>query len=63
MEPTPRIPSSDDADPDVQSSPAGLSEELEREADERNVEVGPDADDTDDTDTDRRVDDRDDSVD
>ncbi|HSJ91233.1 MAG TPA: hypothetical protein VK917_04145 [Ilumatobacter sp.] len=56
MEPTPRIPSSDEADPDVQSSPAGLSEELEREADERNVEVGPDADD-------RHGDDSDDPVD
>lgn len=43
MEPTPHIPSSDDADPDVQSTPGGLAEELEREAEERDVEVGPDA--------------------
>jgi hypothetical protein len=50
MEPTPHIPSSDDADPDVQSTPGGLAEELEREAEERNVEVGEDADDADDAD-------------
>lgn len=43
MEPTPHIPSSDDADPDVQSTPGGLAEELEREAEERDVEVGRDA--------------------
>jgi hypothetical protein len=43
MEPTPRIPSSDEADPDVQSSPAGLSEELEHEAEELDAEIGPDA--------------------
>ena len=50
MEPTPHIPSSDDADPDIQSTPAGLAEELEREAEERNAKVGPEAADTDDAD-------------
>lgn len=47
MEPTPRIPSSDEADPNVQSSPGGLSEELEEEAEERDAEVGPEAGDDD----------------
>lgn len=42
-DPTPHIPSSDDADPDVQATPGGLAEELEREAEEREAEVGPDA--------------------
>jgi len=41
-DPTPHIPSSDDADPDVQSTPGGLAEELEHEAEERNAEVPPD---------------------
>ena len=53
MESTPHIPSSDDADTDVQSTPAGLAEELEREAEERNVKIAPDADD-DDNPSDRR---------
>jgi hypothetical protein len=44
MQSDPKIPSSDDADPDVQSSPAGLSEELEAEMDEQDAEVGPEAD-------------------
>lgn len=42
-DPTPHIPSSDDADPDIQSTPGGLAEELEREAEERDAEAGPDA--------------------
>lgn len=42
-DPTPHIPSSDDADPDVQSTPAGLAEELEHEIEETGAEVGPDA--------------------
>lgn len=41
-DPTPHIPSSDDADTDVQSTPGGLAEELEREADERHAEVPTD---------------------
>ena len=45
MQPDPEIPSTEDADPDVQSSPAGLSQELEEEMDEQGAEVGPDADD------------------
>ena len=45
MQPDPKIPSSEDADPDVQSSPAGLSQELEEEMDDQGAEVGPDADD------------------
>lgn len=45
MQPDPEIPSTEDADPDVQSSPAGLSQELEKEMDEQGAEVGPDADD------------------
>ena len=43
MEPTPRIPSSDDPDPEVQSTPGGLTQELEKEVEERDAEVGPDA--------------------
>ena len=39
----PEIPSTEDADPDVQSSPAGLSQELEEELDEQGAEVGEDA--------------------
>lgn len=42
MEPTPQIPSSDEADPEIQSTPGGLVEELEREAEESGAEVGPD---------------------
>ena len=49
-DPTPHIPSSDDADTDVQSTPGGLADELEDEAEERNAKVGPEATDTD-TDT------------
>lgn len=45
MEPEPHIPSSDDADTDIQSTPAGLAEELEEEIAERDAEVGTDADD------------------
>lgn len=40
---TPHIPESDDADTDVQSTPGGLAEELEHEAEERHAEVSPDA--------------------
>lgn len=43
MEPTPHIPSSDDADPDVKSTPGGLAEELEKEVEETGAEVGADA--------------------
>lgn len=39
---TPHIPASDDADTDVQSTPGGLAEELEREADERDAEIPAD---------------------
>jgi len=46
----PEIPSTEDADPEVQSSPAGLSQELEEMAEETDAEVGEDADDSDDTD-------------
>ena len=42
----PELPSTDDADPEVQSSPAGLSQELEEMAEETDAEVGEDADDT-----------------
>lgn len=49
---TPQIPSSDDADPDVQSSPGGLADELEEEAEERDAVVGPDAADAADANTD-----------
>ena len=34
----PHIPSSDDADTDVQSTPGGLADELEQEANERDAE-------------------------
>ncbi len=44
MQSDPKIPSTTDDDPDVQSSPAGLSEELEDEMDDQNADVGPDAD-------------------
>lgn len=47
---TPHIPSSDDADTDVQSTPAGLADELEREAEERGAKVAPEAGHTDDPD-------------
>ena len=46
-DPTPHIPSSDDADTDVQSTPGGLADELEEEAEERTAKVGPEAADTD----------------
>lgn len=39
---TPHMPSSDDADTDVRSTPGGLAEELEKEAEERGAEVTPD---------------------
>lgn len=45
MESDPKTPSTKDDDPDTQSSPAGISEELEDELDDQNAEVGPDADD------------------
>ena len=51
-DPTPHIPSSDDADLDVQSTPGGLADELEEEAEEREVVVGPDAADAADANTD-----------
>ena len=41
MEPEPHIPSSDDADTDVQSTPGGIAEELEEEIEETGAEVGP----------------------
>jgi hypothetical protein len=41
MAPEPEIPSTEDADPEVQSTPAGLTQELEEEIDERGAEVGP----------------------
>jgi hypothetical protein len=40
MQPDPEIPSTEDADPDVQSSPGGLSQELEELADETEAEIG-----------------------
>jgi hypothetical protein len=42
MAPKPEIPSTDDPDPDVQSTPAGLTQELEDEIEERDAHVGPD---------------------
>ena len=45
MAPEPEIPSTEDADPDVQSTPAGLTQELEDEIDERDAHVGADDDD------------------
>ncbi len=44
MSTTPEIPSSDDADPEVQSTPAGLTQELEDEIEESGADVAPDAD-------------------
>ncbi len=44
MNTDPKIPSSDDADPEVQSTPAGLTQELEDEIDETEADVAPDAD-------------------
>jgi len=41
MTPHPHQPSSDDADPDTESSPAGVAGDLERKADELGAEVGP----------------------
>lgn len=39
---TPKIPSSDEADPDIQSTPAGLTEELEEQIEEVGADVTPD---------------------
>jgi hypothetical protein len=44
MAPEPEIPSTKDADPDVQSTPAGLTQELEDEIDEHGAEVGAEDD-------------------
>lgn len=40
----PKIPGEDDNDPEVQSTPAGLTQELEDEIEETDADVGPDAD-------------------
>jgi hypothetical protein len=42
----PHLPASDDADPNDQSSPAGLIAELEDEAEEEGATTGPQPDDT-----------------
>ncbi|MEZ5298825.1 MAG: hypothetical protein R2697_21860 [Ilumatobacteraceae bacterium] len=42
---TPDIPSPDDPDNDVESTPAGTTDELEDEIEETGAEVAPDADD------------------
>lgn len=42
---TPNIPSARDTDADVESTPAGTTDELEDEIDERDAEVAPDVDD------------------
>jgi hypothetical protein len=42
MAPDPEIPSTKDADPDVQSTPGGLTQELEEEIEEHGAEVGTD---------------------
>jgi hypothetical protein len=44
MAPDPEIPSTEDADPDVQSTPAGLTQELEDEINEHDAHVGADDD-------------------
>ena len=41
---TPTIPSAHDADNDVESTPAGTTDELEEEIEERDADVAPDAD-------------------
>ena len=41
---TPNMPSARDLDSDVQSTPAGTTDELEDEIDDAGAEVGPDAD-------------------
>ena len=41
--PEPAIPGSDEADADVQSTPAGLTQELEDDIVENDADVAPDA--------------------
>ncbi|TDT18457.1 hypothetical protein BDK89_4078 [Ilumatobacter fluminis] len=42
---TPNLPSARDLDSDVQSTPAGTTDELEDEIDDTGAEVAPDTDD------------------
>ena len=41
---TPNLPSARDSDSDVESTPAGTTDELESEIDDTAAEVAPDAD-------------------
>lgn len=50
MSTDPKIPSTAESDPDVQATPAGLTQELEEDIQESDAEVGPDANSHDDAD-------------